>query len=323
MTSVKWLNTVAPSVFVLWLAGCQGPMSVVQSQQSVTDSLANRQIRAQSTELAENSDQAGYQTLSNDGVKEVASNDPLESSPLHLAPNASLRTLPEEMNVPTTSNGNSRSWQTELQQRPRGSRAGTLGRSFAVVGARSVRPGNPLIREAFGNSIVGVSANANMPLSESIDLRMGIGSSEADTSITNGVDTVNLEISAVVVAAGLTGHFQPGEAVDPFVFGNLQYVDVDAEASVQTGFGGQYSESGSVSAVGYNVGLGVQCELDKHIAISPWLSYADKDEYGNGGASIGAQLNIWGGESLLFYLETSQSLEDGTRILGAGAGLQF
>tara|TARA_B100000809_G_C15043242_1_gene496349 strand:+ start:677 stop:1201 length:525 start_codon:yes stop_codon:yes gene_type:complete len=173
----------------------------------------------------------------------------------------------------------------------------------------------------FGNA-AGVSLMVNAPLSEFVDLRMSLGSAGMGTSITDGFDTVDLDFTAVGVSAGLVGHFQPNNAVDPYVFSNLMYMDMEFEAS-SSGYSGEFNSSASESMVGFNVGAGVQCELNKHASISPYLSYTDEDEYGNGGASIGAMLNIWGGETLLFFLEANQSLGDGTRMLGCGAGLQF
>jgi hypothetical protein len=151
---------------------------------------------------------------------------------------------------------------------------------------------------------------------------MNLGTATTGTSITNGMDTVDLDLTAVGLGVGLIGHFQPNNAVDPFVFGNLVYMDLDFEVS-GSGYSGEFSSSESESMVGYNVGVGVQCELNRHISISPYLGYTDEDEFGNGGASIGGLLNIWGGETLMFFLEATQSLGDGTRVLGAGAGLQF
>ena len=296
---------------------------MVQGWDEATDFPANRQIRAQSGGWPELTD-PGATAPSIDSGTVTSFDHPPESSPPRLAPNIGLRVEPNEISVPASPNSDSRSWSTQVPRRScGGGRAGVLGQPFAAIGARSGRAGNENIRNVFCNSIEGVSFHSNIPLNENLDFQISIGRSAAGTSVTDGGSKFDLDLSVMGVGGGLRGHFLPGETVDPFVFGNLMFLDMDLEASLTQGPAGTYTETESETAIAYNIGMGIQCELEDNIAISPFLGYAEKDEYGNGGASIGALLNIWGGESLLFYLEVSESLEDGTRIFGGGAGLQF
>lgn len=310
MASWEWCAGLLSSLMILAGTGCQSSQSLVQGRGSVSDSLAGRQIRAQSAESP------GFTTGSS-----VAATASLTSDGAQMAPNATYRTTPTEVLIPAADSRQPRQFQGESPQRRSSGRSGILGKPFVALAGRTVRPGDEDLREVFGNA-AGVSLMVNAPLSEFVDLRMSLGSGGMGTSITDGLDTVDLDFTAVGVSAGLVGHFQPNNAVDPYVFGNLMYVDLDFEAS-SSGYSGEFNSHASESMVGYNVGAGVQCELNKHASISPYLSYTDEDEYGNGGASIGPMLNIWGGETLMFFLEANQSLGDGTRMLGCGAGLQF
>lgn len=296
---------------------------MVQGRDAVTDSPASRQIRAQSGGLTDVTNPGATAHGTDGGTVTLTSNNPLTSYPPQLAPNIGLRTEPEEISIPASPNAGSRTWSTQVPRRSRGSRAGILGRPFAAVGVVSFRSGNKEIRDVFGNSIEEVGFRSNTPLNEHVDFRMYIGHSSAGVAITDGSDTVDFDITALGVSGGLSGHFCPDEAVDPFVFGNLMFFDMDLEASLTQGSGGTHTEIESDTAWTYQVGMGIQCELDDHIAVSPYLSYVDEYKYADSGTSIGALLNIWGGESLLFFLEVGQSLEDGSRILGGGAGLQF
>lgn len=215
------------------------------------------------------------------------------------------------------------------QQKADKASAGTLGQRFFSFKAAFTRLDDQAERAVFGELISQYQLALNLPLNEFLDFRGSIGYSKAGnslyaTDLFNGNSSlVDIEFSGMQFGGNLIAHFQPGSSIDPFVFGGLSYMYLVGEESVYDGFF-TTTQTGELDAIGYNLGVGLQIGIGDTAAFSPYIRTFGDSAYGEVDSSIGAKVNLWGGDSLLLMVDLERNFgETGSTELSGSFGFKF
>ena len=259
-----------------------------------------------------------------DGIQNDYAISALEESEQRLSHQPSDSPSPYQLALPSSLQGD-----IYPQQKADKASAGTLGQRIFSFKASFTRLDDQAERAVFGELISQYSLALNLPLNEFLDFRSSIGYLSSGSSLyfnepfygTNSL--VDIELSGMSLGGNLVAHFQPGSSIDPFVFGGFSYMYLLGEASVYDGFF-TTTETEEIDDIGYNLGVGIQIGIRDTAAFSPYVRTFGASEYGGVDTSIGAKVNLWGGDSLLLMVDLERRLgEAGSTELSGSFGLKF
>jgi len=156
-----------------------------------------------------------------------------------------------------------------LAHSPQASGQGLLGKRFVGSSFVMARPNDPLLQD-IDDWVVGVGIIGNLPLTETFDINVALGTGWFDGSTIVGSVPIAFDSDVTSFSTTIIKHFLPEGRIDPFAGIGMGYTKINLEVS-----SGTVSTSSSDDDVGLDWVAGLEWRITDKWALRPMISGDD------------------------------------------------